>query len=123
MQTRLIKNAQRKQTVFLHRGIYRWTNFLTLDIRPRTSVPSLKFFYLFSVTFLLFLFSFVFFFSIKKFLLSNTLFNYTRSNINFTFLPIFIFLFSKFFQKFLKFLTILHIVLFRRLFFLYFIFL
>lgn len=28
MQTRLVKNAQRKQTVFLHRGIYRWTNFL-----------------------------------------------------------------------------------------------
>lgn len=66
MQTRLIKNAQRKQTVFLHRGIYRWTNFLTLDIHPRISVPSLKFFYLFSVTFLLFLFSFVFFFFHKK---------------------------------------------------------
>lgn len=92
MQTRLIKNAQRKQTVFLHHGIYRWTNFLIRHSlsRKRSMFLPCKF-----------LLYFFFFIPIKKnFLLSNTLFNvYSIKHFNFTFSPYIYMLFSKLFQK------------------------
>lgn len=113
MQTRLIKNAQRKQTVFLHRGIYRWTNFLTLDIRPHTNVSFPKICLLFLLYFLILLFFFFFFY--KK----NSFFQ-TRYSIIFDqtlILPTFIFFFFKILISLNSSQSISHIVLFRRLFF------
>lgn len=101
MQTRLIKNAQRKQTVFLHRGIYRWTNFLTLDIRPHTNISFPKISLLFLLYFLILLFFFFFFYKKNSFFQTNHSIILDQTLI----LPIFIFFF---FQNpyFLKFLTI-----------------
>lgn len=94
MQTRLVKNAQRKQTVFLHRGIYRWTNFL---IRHS---PSHK-----RSMFLPWKFLLYFFFFIKKISFFQTrcsTYIYIYNSIkhfNFTFSPYIHMLFSKLFQK------------------------